>query len=424
MNEAAARQLAQKLRRMPAPRLLRSPNGTLGHRSNDALGPFTKRAARLDSEQLIDVTQGVATEFNVCIGVRWHDGERVAGIAGLTVQLDQAGAFQHHTIASENGGKPSLVDLAGRMLDFGSITTRVLLLGPAPVGSRASWITPAEAGEAVEKAIAGEPAKTLWSHIDTKRIEQFDKSYHPTASAHRIWANRAKGMQGAPQTDVDRIEAKYSGPMVPTSASVSPTAIIHDGAVVEILTTVHDNATVGAHTKVERHCIISTGARVGERCHLGGGVHIDDTATVGSRTRLHSRVMIRVGAIIGSNVQIGEKSEIGPRSIIGAGTKVHSNVRIENSTIVERNCEIGNNSKIGKNVKIENEVVIGRGVTISNARIRSASAVPDDSVIRNDTDADQFTIGIDQAKAEQRTPDDKGKTPHGEGQPTASEQVA
>ena len=421
MNEVGARHLAETLKRMPAPRLLRNTNGTLGHRSNDALGPFTKRAARLDSERLIEVTQGVATELNVCIGVRWHDDERIAGIAGLTVQLNHAAAFRQHAMASENGGEPSLVELAGRMLDFESITTRVLLLGPAPAGSRASWITPAEAGEAVEKAIAGEPAETLWSHIDSERIEQFDKCYNPTAAARQIWANRANGMQTALKTDVHKIEAEYSGPTVQMDASVSPTAVIHDGAMIAMQVTVDDNATVGAHTKVGRHCKIGRGVRIGERCYMNVRAQVDDTATIGSRTTLEAEVKIRGGAIIGSNVRIGEKSEIGARTIIGAGTKVRKNVTIENNTIVEQNCEIGADSKVGKNVNIENQVFIGEHVTICNARIRSASAVPDESVIENDDEAEQLTIGIEQAKPEQDAADDGGQRPRGEGQPAGSD---
>lgn len=78
-------------------------------------------------------------------------------------------------------------------------------------------------------------------------------------------------------------------------AYVSPSAIIHEGCIVEAM------AVVNTESVINECCFISAGAIVNHNSTIGNGCHIDCHAVVKSNTVLKNCTKVEYGQVTGSN---------------------------------------------------------------------------------------------------------------------------
>ena len=98
--------------------------------------------------------------------------------------------------------------------------------------------------------------------------------------------------------------------VIHSTAVVSPTATIGNGAVIMA------NAVINAEAMIGEHCIINTGAIIEHENRIGQYAHISPNAT------LTGNVSVGEGVHIGASATIIPGLEIGKWAIIGAGSTV------------------------------------------------------------------------------------------------------
>jgi UDP-3-O-[3-hydroxymyristoyl] glucosamine N-acyltransferase len=180
-----------------------------------------------------------------------------------------------------------------------------------------------------------------------------------------------------------------------------PEAGISPGAVV------HPSARLGENVSIGPFAVIEAGAAIGEGVTIGAGCYVGAGVTVGEGTRLHpnvslydgaslgKRVTIHSGAVVGADgfgyapspmgavkiehlggVEIADEVEIGAGSCvdrgtlcptrIGARTKIDNLVQVGHNVQIGSDCLIAGQTGIGGSTVIEDGVIIGGAVGITD----------------------------------------------------------
>lgn len=177
---------------------------------------------------------------------------------------------------------------------------------------------------------------------------------------------------------------------VPGPIGIHPTAVVHEGAVVD------------ATARVEACAVIESGAHIGAQASIGAGTVIGARCAIGPMSRLHARVtiyadctigaraIIHSGVVIGADgfgfahegqawvkipqtgrVVVGDDVEIGANTTIDRGalgdTVVADGVKLDNQIQVAHNVEIGEHSIIAGCTGIAGSAKIGKRCMIGGA---------------------------------------------------------
>ena len=171
-------------------------------------------------------------------------------------------------------------------------------------------------------------------------------------------------------------------------AHVHASARLEAGAIIDPGTVVGPDAEIGSGTRVAPNVVVGPGVRIGRDCNVGAGTSITH-ALVGDRVIIHPGCRIgqdgfgflmgagghlkvpQVGrVIIQDDVEIGAGTTIDRGAIrdtmIGEGTKIDNLVQIGHNVVIGRHCVLVAQTGISGSSTLEDFVVLGARVGVTN----------------------------------------------------------
>jgi UDP-3-O-[3-hydroxymyristoyl] glucosamine N-acyltransferase len=168
--------------------------------------------------------------------------------------------------------------------------------------------------------------------------------------------------------------------------SISPRAVVQDGAVIEKNVVIGDFAFIGEGAQIGAGSVIGVGAYVGPHVSVGEGAVVHSYVTlmcaiIGRRCIIHSGARIGqdgFGFVPGTAgivkikqlgiVRIGDDVEIGAGTCIDRGaiedTVIGNGCKIDNLVQIGHNCQIADNTIICGQVGLAGSTKVGSGVML------------------------------------------------------------
>lgn len=170
-------------------------------------------------------------------------------------------------------------------------------------------------------------------------------------------------------------------PFVPSNVSISPTARIGEGTVLQ------PNVFVGHHVQIGKNCLIHPNVAIYDHTVIGDNVVIHANCVLGAdafyfkrRPEGYDKMTSCGRVVIEDNVEIGASCTIDKGvtgdTRIGKGTKLDNQIHIGHDTRVGENClfaakvaiagvtVIENNVTLWGQVGVQKDLVIGEGVVV------------------------------------------------------------
>jgi UDP-3-O-[3-hydroxymyristoyl] glucosamine N-acyltransferase len=178
-------------------------------------------------------------------------------------------------------------------------------------------------------------------------------------------------------------------------ATVHPTAVVAQGAVVPASVSIGACACIAARARIGDRTIIAEGAVIGEGVTIGADCHLYPRVVIYPGTTLGDRVIVHAGAVLGSDgfgyvrnpesgeylqfpqqgelivendVEIGANTTIDrgalDATVIGRGTKIDNLVHLGHNVRVGRNSVIASQTGISGSTTVGNDVMLGGQVGI------------------------------------------------------------
>lgn len=174
--------------------------------------------------------------------------------------------------------------------------------------------------------------------------------------------------------------AKKIRPFEAASKSISDSALIGEGTVIQ------PGAFVGNHVSIGKNCIIHANASIYDHCIIGDNVIIHSNAVIGAdayyfkrRPEGYDKLYSCGNTIIEDNVEIGALCAIDKgvsgNTVIGKGTKLDNQVQVGHDTRIGKNCLIGSHSAIAGVTVIEDDVILWAQVLINKDIVIGKGAV-------------------------------------------------
>jgi UDP-3-O-[3-hydroxymyristoyl] glucosamine N-acyltransferase len=146
-------------------------------------------------------------------------------------------------------------------------------------------------------------------------------------------------------------------------SSISPTAVIGAGTVIQ------PGSFIGNHVTIGSNCIIHANVSIYDYCEIGDNVIIHSNSVLGAdafyfkRRPDHYDKMLSCGrVIIHDNVEIGAcctiDKGVSSDTIIGKGTKLDNHVHVGHDTVIGKNCLFAAQVGIAGVVTIEDDVIL------------------------------------------------------------------
>ena len=169
-------------------------------------------------------------------------------------------------------------------------------------------------------------------------------------------------------------------PFEKSNQSISPTAIIGDGTIIQ------PGAFIGNNVRIGKNCLIHANASIYDYTVIGDDVVIHSGSTIGGDGFYFQRqekgyVKFQSGGrvILEDRVEIGascciDKGVTGD-TIIGEGTKMDNQCQVGHDTIIGKNCLIGAFAAIAGVTVIEDDVILWARVAINKDIVIGKGAV-------------------------------------------------
>ena len=151
------------------------------------------------------------------------------------------------------------------------------------------------------------------------------------------------------------------------------TEYMKNGVTIEDIDTtyIYDDVEIGVDTVIHPNTTIKSNVKIGNDCEIGPNSYIREGCRLADNVKIGSFVEIKK-AIIGEGTKVPHLSymgdcEIGKGTNIGCGTiTCNYDGKNKNKTIIGDNCFVGSNVNFVAPVKIENNVTVGAGSTITD----------------------------------------------------------
>ena len=136
-------------------------------------------------------------------------------------------------------------------------------------------------------------------------------------------------------------------------------------------TYIYDDVKIGMDTIIRHNTTIKSGVKIGEDCDIGPNAYIRENCVLANKVKVGSFVEIKK-AVIDEGSKVPHLSymgdcEIGKKVNIGCGTiTCNYDGKNKNKTIIGDNCFVGSNVNFVAPVKIDNNVTVGAGSTITD----------------------------------------------------------
>ena len=171
-----------------------------------------------------------------------------------------------------------------------------------------------------------------------------------------------------PFVDFNKL-SDFFRPFIPASSSVSPTAVIGEGTVIQ------PGAFIGNHVKIGKNCIIHANAVIYDHCILGDDVVLHSGSVIGAdgfyfqKRKGETLKFKSVGrVIIGNHVEVGANTTIDKGvtgdTKVGDYTKFDNHVQVGHDTQIGRYCIIGAFTAIAGVTRIEDNVLLWANVVV------------------------------------------------------------
>lgn len=169
-------------------------------------------------------------------------------------------------------------------------------------------------------------------------------------------------------------------PFEPASASISPSAVIGEGTIIQ------PNAFIGNNVTIGRNCIIHANVCLYDNTIIGDNVIIHSGTILGAdayyfqRKPEGFRKFESCGrVVISDNVEIGalcaiDKGVSGD-TFIGFGTKFDNHVQVGHDTYIGNHCLIGSHCAIAGVTRIEDDVILWGRVVVNKDLVVGKGAI-------------------------------------------------
>lgn len=167
------------------------------------------------------------------------------------------------------------------------------------------------------------------------------------------------------------IITKHFNPFILSKESISNTAVIGEGTVIQ------PNVFIGNHVSIGENCLIHPNVAIYDHCIIGNNVTIHANAVLGAdafyyknRPDGFDKLISGGRVIIEDHVDIGASCTV-DRGVTGdttikEGTKIDNQVQVGHDTVIGRKCLIASQTGIAGCVVVEDEVTIWGQVGISS----------------------------------------------------------
>lgn len=260
----------------------------------------------------------------------------------------------------------------------------------------ASPVTLKEIADFVQADFYGEPGFPISGINEIHMVEEGDITFvdHPKyykkvlhSGASTVLINsrdvhhngKALIFSSDPFADYVKIVRKYCG-FTPSTASVSPTATIGEGTVIQPgafignLVTIGKNCVIHANVSIYDHTVIGDHVIIHANSVLGADAYYFQRKPDGYR-KLESCGKV----VISDHVEIGALCAIdrgvSGDTFIGRGTKFDNHVQIGHDTYIGTNCLIGAHTAIAGVTRIEDDVILWARVSVNKDIIVGKGAV-------------------------------------------------
>ncbi|WBX70062.1 UDP-3-O-(3-hydroxymyristoyl)glucosamine N-acyltransferase [Tenacibaculum retecalamus] len=182
-----------------------------------------------------------------------------------------------------------------------------------------------------------------------------------------------------PFRDFNKI-IKHFNPFIASKESISNTAIIGEGTIIQPNVFVGDNVTIG------KNCVIHPNVTIYSNTVIGNNVTIHANTVLGAdafyyknRPEGFDKLISGGRVVLNDNVDLGASCTIDKGvtgdTRIGAGTKIDNQVHVGHDTVIGKKCLIASQTGIAGCVIIEDEVTIwgqvgtNSGITIGKGAV-------------------------------------------------------
>ena len=182
-----------------------------------------------------------------------------------------------------------------------------------------------------------------------------------------------------PFRDFNKI-TKHFNPFIASKVSISESAIIGEGTIVQ------PNVFIGNNVVIGKHCVIHPNVAIYDHSIIGNNVTIHANTVLGAdafyyknRPEGFDKLISGGRVVLEDNVDLGASCTIDKGvtgdTTIGEGTKIDNQVHVGHDTIIGKKCLIASQTGIAGCVIIEDEVTIwgqvgtNSGITIGKGAI-------------------------------------------------------
>ncbi|MDG1805286.1 UDP-3-O-(3-hydroxymyristoyl)glucosamine N-acyltransferase [Flavicella sp.] len=173
---------------------------------------------------------------------------------------------------------------------------------------------------------------------------------------------------------------KYFNPFIASTASISESAIIGEGTVIQPNVFIGNNVTIG------ENCLIHPNVAIYDNCILGDNVTIHSGTVLGGDAFYYKKRETGFDKLIsGGRVVLEDNVDLGALctldrgvtgdTLIKEGTKIDNQVHIGHDTVIGRKCLIASQTGIAGCVVVEDEVTMWGQVGVTSGITIGAKAV-------------------------------------------------
>ncbi|MCH3885257.1 UDP-3-O-(3-hydroxymyristoyl)glucosamine N-acyltransferase [Tenacibaculum aquimarinum] len=187
-----------------------------------------------------------------------------------------------------------------------------------------------------------------------------------------------------PFRDFNKI-TKHFNPFIASKSTISETAIIGEGTIIQPNVFIGDNVSIGKNCVIHPNVTIYSGSVIGENVTIHANTVLGaDAFYYKNRPEGFDKLLSGGRVVIKNNVDLGASCTI-DRGVtgdttIGEGTKIDNQVHIGHDTVIGKKCLIASQTGIAGCVVIEDEVTMwgqvgmASGITIGKGAVIQAQS--------------------------------------------------
>ncbi|APG64450.1 UDP-3-O-(3-hydroxymyristoyl)glucosamine N-acyltransferase [Tenacibaculum todarodis] len=187
-----------------------------------------------------------------------------------------------------------------------------------------------------------------------------------------------------PFRDFNKI-TKHFNPFIASKSTISETAIIGEGTIIQPNVFIGDNVSIGKNCVIHPNVTIYSGSIIGNNVTIHANTVLGaDAFYYKNRPEGYDKLLSGGRVVLKNNVDLGASCTIDRgvtgNTTIGEGTKIDNQVHIGHDTVIGKKCLIASQTGIAGCVVIEDEVTMwgqvgmASGITIGKGAVIQAQS--------------------------------------------------